>query len=115
MTEPYPRTAASNATSDSSGRALLAVNKRGMLDALRLMRRASSAFDIRSSARSSSGQLDVPLLPCANRCATSASLLSEVYPDELPYHPYWKAGQFHPAYLLLSTSLDQRRTERMGR
>lgn len=32
--------------------------------------------------------------------------LSEIYPDEFPYHPNWKAGQVHPAYLLLSTSLD---------
>jgi 5-methylcytosine-specific restriction endonuclease McrA len=32
--------------------------------------------------------------------------LSELYPDEFPYHPNWKAGQVHPAYLLLSTSLD---------
>jgi 5-methylcytosine-specific restriction endonuclease McrA len=33
-------------------------------------------------------------------------LLSELYPDEFPYHPNWKAGQVHPAYLLISTSLD---------
>jgi hypothetical protein len=32
--------------------------------------------------------------------------LSEVYADELPHHPNWKAGQVHPAYLLVSTSLD---------
>ncbi len=32
--------------------------------------------------------------------------LSEIYPDEFPYHPNWKAGQVHPAYLLVSTSLD---------
>jgi hypothetical protein len=33
-------------------------------------------------------------------------LLSRMYPDRFPYHPNWKAGQVHPAYLLLSTSLD---------
>ena len=33
-------------------------------------------------------------------------LLSEIYPDEFPYHPNWRAGQVHPAYLLVSTSLD---------
>lgn len=33
-------------------------------------------------------------------------LLSEMYPEEFPYHPNWKAGQVHPAYLLVSTSLD---------
>lgn len=33
-------------------------------------------------------------------------LLSCIYPDRFPYHPHWKAGQVHPAYLLLSTSLD---------
>lgn len=32
--------------------------------------------------------------------------LSEIYPDDFPHHPNWKAGQVHPAYLLLSTSLD---------
>jgi hypothetical protein len=32
--------------------------------------------------------------------------LSSLYPDSFPYHPNWKAGQVHPAYLLLSTSLD---------
>jgi 5-methylcytosine-specific restriction endonuclease McrA len=32
--------------------------------------------------------------------------LSEIYPDDFPYHPNWKAGQVHPAYLLVSTSLD---------
>jgi HNH endonuclease len=32
--------------------------------------------------------------------------LSEIYPEELPYHPNWRAGQVHPAYLLVSTSLD---------
>jgi 5-methylcytosine-specific restriction endonuclease McrA len=31
---------------------------------------------------------------------------SRLYPDRFPYHPNWKAGQVHPAYLLLSTSLD---------
>jgi hypothetical protein len=32
--------------------------------------------------------------------------LSEIYPDAFPYHPNWNAGQVHPAYLLVSTSLD---------
>lgn len=32
--------------------------------------------------------------------------LSEIYPEEFPYHPNWRAGQVHPAYLLVSTSLD---------
>ena len=32
--------------------------------------------------------------------------LSEIYPDEFPFHKNWKAGQVHPAYLLISTSLD---------
>jgi 5-methylcytosine-specific restriction endonuclease McrA len=32
--------------------------------------------------------------------------LSEVCPDEFPYHPNWRAGQVHPAYLLVSASLD---------
>jgi 5-methylcytosine-specific restriction endonuclease McrA len=34
--------------------------------------------------------------------------LSSLYPDEFPHHPNWKAGQVHPAYLLISTSLDHR-------
>ena len=33
-------------------------------------------------------------------------VLSRLYPDRFPYHPNWKAGRVHPAYLLLSTSLD---------
>jgi len=33
-------------------------------------------------------------------------VLSSLYPDRFPFHPNWKAGQVHPAYLLLSTSLD---------
>lgn len=33
-------------------------------------------------------------------------VLSSLYPDAFPYHPNWKAGQVHPAYLLISTSLD---------
>jgi 5-methylcytosine-specific restriction endonuclease McrA len=32
--------------------------------------------------------------------------LSALYPDDFPHHPNWKAGQYHPAYLLLTTSLD---------
>lgn len=33
-------------------------------------------------------------------------VLSRLYPERFPYHPNWKAGQVHPAYLLLSTTLD---------
>jgi 5-methylcytosine-specific restriction endonuclease McrA len=33
-------------------------------------------------------------------------MLSALYPDDFPYHPNWRAGQYHPAYLLISTSLD---------
>jgi 5-methylcytosine-specific restriction endonuclease McrA len=33
-------------------------------------------------------------------------VLSALYPDEFPHHPNWKAGQYHPAYLLVTTSLD---------
>jgi hypothetical protein len=33
-------------------------------------------------------------------------LLSEIYPKEFPYHPNWKAGETHEAWLLVSTSLD---------
>jgi hypothetical protein len=33
-------------------------------------------------------------------------VLSHMYPDRFPFHPNWKAGRVHPAYLLLSTSLD---------
>jgi hypothetical protein len=32
--------------------------------------------------------------------------LSEIYPDEFPFHKNWKAGQVYLAYLLISTSLD---------
>lgn len=32
--------------------------------------------------------------------------LSSLHPDRFPFHSNWKAGQVHPAYLLLSTSLD---------
>jgi hypothetical protein len=32
--------------------------------------------------------------------------LSEIYPEDLPYHPNWRAGQVHPAYLLVSASVD---------
>lgn len=32
--------------------------------------------------------------------------LSALYPVEFPHHPNWKAGRYHPAYLLLTTSLD---------
>jgi 5-methylcytosine-specific restriction endonuclease McrA len=35
-------------------------------------------------------------------------VLSSLYPDTFPHHPNWKAGQVHPAYLLISTSLDHR-------
>ena len=33
-------------------------------------------------------------------------VLSSLYPEDFPHHPNWKAGLYHPAYLLLSTSLD---------
>jgi len=33
-------------------------------------------------------------------------LLSELYPDDLPHHENWKAGQVHPAYLLVFASID---------
>jgi 5-methylcytosine-specific restriction endonuclease McrA len=32
--------------------------------------------------------------------------LSEIYPKEFPYHPNWKAGETHEAWLVISTSLD---------
>ncbi len=45
---------------------------------------------------------------CGNQTVAPPVLrvLSHMYPDRFPYHPNWKAGQVHPAYLLLSTSLD---------
>jgi hypothetical protein len=33
-------------------------------------------------------------------------VLSSLYPQDFPHHPNWKAGLYHPAYLLLTTSLD---------
>lgn len=33
-------------------------------------------------------------------------VLSSMYPERFPHHPNWKAGRVHPAYLLLSASLD---------
>jgi 5-methylcytosine-specific restriction endonuclease McrA len=33
-------------------------------------------------------------------------VISSRYPDQFPHHPNWKAGHYHPAYLLVSTSLD---------
>jgi hypothetical protein len=33
-------------------------------------------------------------------------VLSRLHPQDFPYHPNWKAGQVHPAYLLSSTTLD---------
>lgn len=33
-------------------------------------------------------------------------VLSRLYPEQFPYHPNWKAGRVHPAYLLLSATLD---------
>ncbi len=50
-----------------------------------------------------------PTSPSAEQLASAPPVLrflSEIYPDEFPYHPNWKAGQVHPAYLLVSTSLD---------
>ena len=32
--------------------------------------------------------------------------LGEIYPKEFSYHPNWKAGETHEAWLLISTSLD---------
>lgn len=45
---------------------------------------------------------------CAGRTIAPPVLrvLSHLYPDRFPYHPNWKAGMVHPAYLLLCTSLD---------
>ncbi len=45
---------------------------------------------------------------CAGRTIAPPVLrvLSHLYPDRFPYHPNWRAGLVHPAYLLLSTSLD---------
>jgi hypothetical protein len=33
-------------------------------------------------------------------------LLARLYPDRLPYHPNWKASETHPAFLVLSATLD---------
>ncbi len=33
-------------------------------------------------------------------------VLSRLHPERFPYHRNWKAGQVHPACLLLSTTLD---------
>jgi 5-methylcytosine-specific restriction endonuclease McrA len=41
-------------------------------------------------------------------------VLSRMYPDRFPFHPNWKAGQVHPAYLLLSASLDHVRPGARG-
>ncbi len=45
---------------------------------------------------------------CGNKTIAPPVLrtLSSLHPDEFPFHPNWKAGQVHPAYLLLSASLD---------
>lgn len=40
--------------------------------------------------------------------------LSLLYPDRFPHHPNWEAGRFHPAYSLLSTSLDHVRPGARG-
>jgi hypothetical protein len=39
---------------------------------------------------------------------TVALPVLRLYPIEFPHHENWKAGQVHPAYLLISTSLDHR-------
>lgn len=46
---------------------------------------------------------------CGVRTVAPAVLraLSSLYPEQFPHHTNWKAGQVHPAYLLVSTSLDQ--------
>jgi 5-methylcytosine-specific restriction endonuclease McrA len=41
-------------------------------------------------------------------------VLSLLYPNRFPHHPSWKAGRIHPAYLLLSTSLDHVRPGARG-
>jgi HNH endonuclease len=40
--------------------------------------------------------------------------LSLLYPNRFPHHPNWKAGRIHPAYLLLSTTLDHIRPRARG-
>jgi hypothetical protein len=40
--------------------------------------------------------------------------LSLLYPNRFPHHPNWKAGRIHPAYLLLSTTLDHVRPRARG-
>ena len=40
--------------------------------------------------------------------------LSLLHPNRFPHHPNWKAGRIHPAYLLLSTSLDHVRPRARG-
>src|SRR5688572_2136810 len=33
-------------------------------------------------------------------------LLSALFPDEIPYHPNWKAGLTHPIYWVLQPTID---------
>ena len=40
--------------------------------------------------------------------------LSLLHPNRFPHHPNWKAGRIHPAYLLLSTTLDHIRPRARG-
>jgi hypothetical protein len=41
-------------------------------------------------------------------------LLSSLYSERFPHYPDWREGQVHPAYLLISTSLDHLRPDAQG-
>lgn len=41
-------------------------------------------------------------------------LLSSLYPERFPHYPDWREGQVHPAYLLISTSLDHLEPDAQG-
>jgi len=41
-------------------------------------------------------------------------VLSSLYPERFPHYPDWREGQVHPAYLLISTSMDHVRPDAQG-
>jgi hypothetical protein len=56
-------------------------------------------------------EADLPTCRCCGGKTVAMPVLralSSLHPVELPHHQNWKAGQVHPAYLLISTSLDHR-------
>ena len=64
------------------------------------------ACDVRDREGLCSRSLPVQILRRATHLTAVMRLVYRLYPDQFPYHPNWKVGLTHPAFISRSATLD---------